>query len=360
MRLLVWQWGRFGAGPRLAVEYAASLGAEPGVQTVLSLSRQSETMRNGVSCDLPVDTYESLAGWARRLAFLPLAVPALARRLRALHLDGALCAMPAPLDLLMAAALRRAGVPFGVIVHDATVHPGDILPLQAVLQRQLLRRAAALVTLSTHVAVQLRKQPVARAKPMLTTALPAFAFGPTPKPPRAHSGPLRLLSFGRLLPYKGLDLLADAIALLDPALPIEIRIVGQGPETPLLDRLRAMPRVTVENRWVPEVDIAQLLAWSDAVILPYREASQSGVAAAAVTARRWIVSTRVGGLAEQLADEPLARLCDPSGPSLALAITSLIEAPPEDTNLGTRTKLGTADTLSQQLRAVFDPEFLTS
>jgi hypothetical protein len=93
----------------------------------------------------------------------------------------------------------------------------------------------------------------------------------------------------------------------------------------VLDALRRLPGVTVENRWVPEPDVGDMLAWSDALVLSHREASQSGVAAAAVAARRWVVATRVGGIAEQLRDEPMARLCEPDAPSLASAIRGLIE-----------------------------------
>ena len=99
-------------------------------------------------------------------------------------------------------------------------------------------------------------------------------------------------------------------------------MVGQGPEVPALASLRALPGVTVENRWVPESEVGALLAWADALVLSHTEASQSGAAAAAVAARRWVVATRVGGIAEQLAREPLARLCDPTPESLADAISS--------------------------------------
>ena len=105
-------------------------------------------------------------------------------------------------------------------------------------------------------------------------------------------------------------------------------MVGQGPETAELAALRALPGVAVENRWVPEAEIAALLAWSDALVLSHREASQSGGAAAAIAARRWIVSTRVGGLAEQLANEPLARLCEPTPASLAGALGALLDERP--------------------------------
>jgi glycosyltransferase involved in cell wall biosynthesis len=324
MRLLIWQWGRRGAGPRFAMELAGALRGVRGVQPVLSLSRQAEIMETGLTrCDLPIDTYRSAIGWAARLLSAPIRVPRLTRQIRALKLDAAICAMPGPLDLMMAAALRRAGVPFAVVVHDADLHPGDTLRLQAVFQRRLVRRAGALVALSTHVAQRLEAQGVLGSRPLLSASLSSFAYGPPPPPPGSHGGKLRLLSFGRLLPYKGLDLLQAALARLGPD-GLEVRIVGLGPESPVLAALRALPGVSVENRWVPEAEMGDLLAWSDAVVLSHREASQSGVAAAAIAARRWIVATRVGGLTEQLQNEPLARFCAPDAEHLARAIASLL------------------------------------
>jgi glycosyltransferase involved in cell wall biosynthesis len=330
MRVLVWQWGRRGAGPRYALELARGLRAVDGVQAVLSLSRQAEIMQDPLlECDLPMDTYTSLLGWGRRLLTIPFEAPFLARRIRALRLDVAICAMPAPLDLLMAGALRRAGVPFAVVVHDASLHPGDILPLQIVLQNRLLHRADALVTLSRHVAEQLQAQGRIGGRPLLSATLSPLAYGPPPPPPRAHGGPLRLLSFGRLLPYKGLDMLAEALERLGAG-EYEMRVAGTGPESATLDALRGLPGVTVENRWVPEDVVGGLLAWSDALVLSHREASQSGVAAAALEAGRWVVATDVGGLGEQLRDAPGARLCAPDAASLAAAIGSLLSHPPEN------------------------------
>ena len=102
-------------------------------------------------------------------------------------------------------------------------------------------------------------------------------------------------------------------------------MVGSGPESAVLDGLRALPGVTVENRWVPEDEVGALLAWADALVLSHREASQSGVAAAAIAARRWIVATRVGGLAEQLEGVPGAMLCEPDGEGLAGALARLLQ-----------------------------------
>ena len=157
-------------------------------------------------------------------------------------------------------------------------------------------------------------------------SLPPFVTARRRRRRAPHGGKLRLLSFGRLLPYKGLDLLAESLALLGPRDDLEVRVVGSGPESPELDRLRALPGVTVENRWVPEEEVGTLLAWSDALVLSHREASQSGVAATAIAARRWVIATKVGGLAEQLGSEPMALLCDPAPESIGRAIRALARA----------------------------------
>ena len=329
MNVLVWQWGRFGAGPRVALELAEGFRTVPGGRVALSLARGAEILAGShpPHCDLPVTTYAGAASYVARLLSAPLMLPLLTRAIRALAPDIAVCAMPGPLDLLMGAALRRAGVPYAVIIHDADPHPGDGYPFQMALQRALARRADALVALSGHVAGRLREQGLADHKALLLASLPPHVYGPRPSPPLAHGGKLRLLSFGRLLPYKGLDLLVETLQLLGPRPDLEVRVVGSGPESAALAALRNLPGVTVENRWVPEEEVGPLLAWSDAVILSHREASQSGVAAAAAAAGRWVVATRVGGLEEQLRGQACAVLCEPEAESLAEGVRQLLRHP---------------------------------
>jgi glycosyltransferase involved in cell wall biosynthesis len=329
VNVLVWHWGRRGAGPLYAAELAQGLGQLAGVCASLSLSAQAEILEgvNPPVCDLPFPTYHGLAGAVWRAMLAPLSIGELAERLRPLKLNLAICAMPAALDLVMAAALRRLGVPYVVVMHDADIHPGDGIPLQMTLQRRLARQADGLVALSTHVANRLRQQGLGERN-LVMSSLPPFYFGAPPQKPLAHGGPFRLLSFGRLLPYKGLDLLAQALRMLGPRADLEVRVVGTGPESAELAELRALPWVRVENRWVPEAEVGALMAWADALVLSHRESSQSGVAAAAIAAGRWLVATRVGGMPEQLRDESLAVMCDPDPVSLCQALARLLAAPP--------------------------------
>ncbi len=330
MKILVWQWGRRGAGPLCAVAFARELG-RAGAATSLCLSAQSELVATGAAPagTTAEPTYDGLASLLARLATAPFAVGPLARRIAALAPDAALCAMPAALDLLMAAALRRARVPFAVAIHDADPHPGEAWLVQMRLQRALARRAGAVVALSGHVAARLEEQGVARGARLIRASLPPLTVDDAP-PPFAHGGRARLLCFGRLLPYKGLDLLAAAMREV-PAGTAELRVVGSGPEGAELAALRALPDTMVENRWVPEGEVAGLLAWADALILPYREASQSGVAAAALAMGRFVIATRVGGIPEQLAGQKLARVVAPAASDIAAAIIRFAAERPQAT-----------------------------
>lgn len=331
MRILVWQWGRFGAGPRFAVCLAEGLAAMEGVSVALSLARGAEILHSESPPrpDLLVTTYDGIFSFAARLARAPFSLRGLIRDIRELRPDIAVCALPGPLDLTMAAALRRLHIGFVVLAHDADVHPGDGFPLQMWLQRRLCRQAIAVAALTAHVAEQLLRQKLAGTpeRPLLRLRHPPMPYE-IPHRNDRRDGSFRLLSFGRLLPYKGLDLLAECLSRLDPPDGWSVRVVGSGPESPALAALRALPGVTVENRWVPEDEVGALLGWADAVVLPYREASQSGVAATALAARRYVIATNVGGLAEQLADEPLAILCEPNADSLANGLRRVLAMPP--------------------------------
>lgn len=345
MKILVWQWGRGGAGPRFGACLAEALRDRTGIDVTLSLCRDAEIM-TGPSpplCEMKVRTYRGMASFLLRLATAPLALPFLLVRLLRFRPDLAICAMPGPLDLLMAVALWVVRCRLVVVVHDADAHEGDGFLLQMTLQRLLCRCADGLAVLCRHVGTRLQQQGLAgnARRKLIRFEHPPFAFDlpATERAARREEGPKRLLFFGRLLAYKGLDLLAEAVAALPPDVAISVRVVGSGPESPSLQALRGCRGVTVENRWVPELEIGALLGWADAVILPYRDASQSGVAAAALAAGLKVIATRVGGLEEQLAGATRAVLCEPDADSLAGAIRHWLQTPvcvarPVDAPLG--------------------------
>jgi glycosyltransferase involved in cell wall biosynthesis len=157
--------------------------------------------------------------------------------------------------------------------------------------------------------------------------LPAPDFS-RPAPRAAPAGrPWRLTFFGRIRDYKGLDLLADAYADIHRRFSVTLRIVGEG-HVAALDTLAALPGVTIEQRWVPEAVVVQLFAGTDLLVLPYREASQSGILATALALGVPAVATPVGGLKEQIVSRASGLLAEAaSGPAIAGALAALLGDP---------------------------------
>lgn len=328
MKILVWHWGRRGAGPIIAAQLTSALSAVPGTTAALSLAAAAEILLqpDRPHCDWAEPTYDSAAGYVAQRLAEPFFRRRTLRHLQKIQPDIAICAMPALLDQRMIQAAVTAGIPYAVVVHEATAHLGEALNFRLLDQSRLLQNAAALFPLTDHVEADLRQQKYGRNGQVIAKLWhPPLYFG-SMKPPLSHAGRPRLLCFGRLLPYKGLDLLADALTELGADLPFDVRICGDGPVSNDLARLRAMPGVAVDHRWIPEAELPGLIEWADAVVLPYREASQSGVAAAAIAQGRYVLATNVGGLPEQLAGIPGAILCEPNATAIADGLKKLLQS----------------------------------
>jgi len=133
-KVFVWQWGKRGAGPRIAVDLANGLAALPRTSVQLSLSDQAEILHShhAPANVLTFRTYRSAFGLFCKFLQAPVIITRLFMAILSNRPDIAICAMPGPLDVLMAHALRRAGVPVITIIHDARAHPGDGYPLMQI------------------------------------------------------------------------------------------------------------------------------------------------------------------------------------------------------------------------------------
>ena len=196
-------------------------------------------------------------------------------------------------------AIRKGGAANCLVVHDATPHAGDNYVVRRLMIRNDIRQADLVLTLSESVHRDLIERFHCRAEQVRLSSIGPFRYGdrPSGRPRRLGPPPHRLLFFGRLLPYKGLDRLIDAMRLLaQQGVPATLRVVGEGS----IDLPELPSSVEIDRRWVPEDEIATVFAGSDLVILPYQEASQSGVIPIAQHLGVPVLVTPVGGLLEQV------------------------------------------------------------
>ncbi|MGE4178110.1 MAG: glycosyltransferase, partial [Thermoleophilia bacterium] len=157
--------------------------------------------------------------------------------------------------------------------------------------------------------------------------------GPAPRPPvRAEGEPLRLLFFGKVEPYKGVEDLLDALALVPAGADVALTVAGECRDPGLAARLRAGAAragrpVDLRLAAAPEDEVDALFARHHAVVLPFRRVTTSSSAALALEQARPLVVPDLPGLAV-LPDGAVVRHA-PGASALASALAALAAAPPD-------------------------------
>jgi glycosyltransferase involved in cell wall biosynthesis len=191
------------------------------------------------------------------------------------------------------------GLPTVLTLHDPVLHPGQPVPVARKRwflhgTRDAWRTRAGVIVVHSD---RLRDETVlapgqtisvvphgihVEAEPLPVPAAPTVAF------------------FGRLAPYKGLDVLAEAMPRVWSRRPeVRLRVAGEGPtDLPLSD-----PRVELQRRYLPESEIPAFLAATTLIVLPYTQASQSGAGSLAAGYGVPVIASRLGGLPDLVLDE---------------------------------------------------------
>ena len=113
-----------------------------------------------------------------------------------------------------------------------------------------------------------------------------------------------ILYFGLIRNYKGFDILLEAVSILKKSMKdFHLLVAGEcyvdeKVYTTLINNLEIEEYITWHNRYIPDIDVNKYFAASDILALPYRSASQSGVAQLSYFYDCPVIVTDVGGLPE--------------------------------------------------------------
>lgn len=215
--------------------------------------------------------------------------------------------------------------------------PHEQRPLDKQLTKYFLKNCDGFIVMSEKVLGDLRQfEP---SKPAVLVPHPLFDnFGqPVSKAEaRKHLGiPVSdklILFFGFIRHYKGLDLLFQALALLNQNgnQKIKLLVAGEFYEdekhyTGLINQLGISPDLYLHNHFIQDSEVKYYLSAADVVVQPYRDATQSGVTPLAYYFEKPTIVTDVGGLAALVTNKETGLITQPDAASIMQAIQEFYE-----------------------------------
>ena len=219
-----------------------------------------------------------------------------------------------------------------VIPHEK--RPGDKL-----FTKYFLQSCDAFITMSEKVMSDLRL--FEKEKPAKLVSHPLydnFGEGISKEEARKHLNIPQeeniILFFGFIRKYKGLDLLLGAMAVLKNQQPAtrnhKLLVAGEfyedeKPYQELIDKLNIRDRLLLKTDFIPDSEVKYYLCAADAVIQPYKNATQSGVTPLAYHFEKPMVVTNVGGLPALVPDNKVGLVVEPNAEAIAAGISRFYE-----------------------------------
>jgi glycosyltransferase involved in cell wall biosynthesis len=218
--------------------------------------------------------------------------------------------------------LRLFRTPLVLTVHDTAPHSDGGSGTNFVEEqlRSRMRSAAAIVTLHGQSCVEEFRRMSPDFRGHITSAMHGVLMVPPPGTAPILPVEGRILFFGRMMSYKGLDVFLDAVEILATrGVRHQAVVAGRGPEmTRLRSRMAALPTVEAIDAYISPADTARLFQSAEVVALPYKDATQSGVLASAFGNHRPVVASATGGIPD-VVEDGVNGLLVPPGRAAALA-----------------------------------------
>lgn len=337
LRIALLGLGRYSGGGPIPLHLARALAADHVVRSFVDAGSLviDQWRASGLDVYEQPGVYRTTRQAALSLAWSP-SRRSLAAAIRRFAPDVLLV----PFIHLWARSLANAvGVPMVLCVHDPTPHPGLAGALWHVVERMTVRRSAHIVLHSDAFVPDLMRRYGVRREAITVAPLGPMTdyVDDDPAEPSTAPDPAapRVLCFGRIEPYKGIDVLFDAVPLVRAEFPAaRFTVAGRGASDSQRTRARALG-VECDDRWIDDAEIPRFFRAADVVVLPYVSATQSGVIPIAAAFARPVVASDVGGLAEQLGGGHLGLVVPPGDPhALASALLRLLRDPALSTRLG--------------------------
>ncbi len=211
------------------------------------------------------------------------------------------------------------------------ISPHEKRPGDSAFTKYFIKSVDAFITMSEKVMHDLRQ--IEKIKPALQVSHPLYDnFGDIISKKEAR-GKLKIdpelriiLFFGFIRRYKGLDILFESMS--DPRIRssgIKLLVAGEFYEDEKsyreqIDKLGIADQLILRTEFIPDQEVQYYVCAADAVVQPYRNATQSGVTPLAYHFEKPMIVTDVGSLPSLVPHEKVGLVTQPDPRAIADAI----------------------------------------
>jgi len=232
-----------------------------------------------------------------------------------------------PWSIIYALLLKMLGFKIIFTQHDPIQHSGEPRKhIQRIINRLQLIIGDYIVVPSNLFKEYIVKKWKVKEKKVVVYPHGHYAFFLKYKNKGVKEEENTILFFGRILKYKGLDLLLKSLLILKKeGYKFKLIIAGAGdlkPYKKLLEKIKE--NVEIHNRYIREEEIPHFFQRASIVALTYHDATQSGIIAIAYPFGKPVIATNVGSLPEFVIEGKTGYIVDKNPDEIAKAIKKIL------------------------------------
>ncbi len=320
MKILLIYLGRLGSGPVFTFKLAENLNKKTEVSVLLS--EKVENRQLWESSGLAVSFIPTFS--SKTSALISFFRPKTFRKIRFLIEKINPDIIHIPMIHLWTAYLQKKvfnKIPNVITVHDPVQHSGEWNPFLFHLKKLSIKRASRIVILSDKFRKIIMKYGIEKEK---IDYIPHGEYSYYKKVSNRSANFIdetnksrTILFFGRIIKYKGLEVLLKAFGIVLGTVPdARLIIAGRGDMSRYRSLLTNNENIEIINRWIDEGEVANIFNRAGIVVTPYTNASQSGIIPLAYSMGVPVIASDVGGINEQVEDGISGLLVTPNNPIL--------------------------------------------
>lgn len=323
--ILVSFLGRYNSGPLIAIEIAKALKElDYNVYVIISshISNRDDWYKCNFNKIYELNTYQSIKDViGKTVQFELLEKKKLAAAFSNVKLDLIIRPMMHKWDNMVSAVFQN--VKILTYCHDPLPHSGTFALSNLIHSFWIKKSDYVVVLTKSFIPIVHQKYGIPENRIIYSShgKLGAYKEQQTIECPdeklRYVNDKVNFMFFGRIEKYKGLGYLLAAYKEVRKKYEnCTLTIIGAGDFSEYEDEAKALPEITVINRYIADGEVGWCFTGKSLVtVLPYTDATQSGVIPIALEYGVPILATNTGGLMEQLYEGEIGVFCEPKNVS---------------------------------------------